>query len=166
MQSRTGCTCLIFLKCAFSNAPPQMSTWFDAKPHWLHLFYLSSLCVFKGLLKLSAWIDAKSHWSHLFDFLNCAFSNATSNCQLELMQSRTCMIFKIVRLKYLLKLLAWIDAKWHCSHLFDFSPFFIFKMPPQIVSLDRCKVALVAFVDFSPLCIFKCLLKSPVQEEA
>ena len=49
----------------------------------------------------------------------------------------------------------WIDIKLYWSHLFDFSPFYVFKMPPQIVSLDRCKVALVAFVDFSPFWVFK-----------
>ena len=43
--------------------------------HWLHLFDLSPLCVFKCLLKLYAFEDAMSHWLHLFSFSPmCLFS--------------------------------------------------------------------------------------------
>ena len=76
----------------------------------------------KYLLKLL--LDAKWHWSHLFDFSPfCIFKKASSNCQLGLMQSRTgriCWIFSTVHL----------------------------QMPPQIFSLNWCKVAQVALVWF------------------
>ena len=93
---------------------------------WAHLFDISQSCFLKCLLILSAWIDAKSHWSQLFDFLHCESSNASSYCQLVLMQSRTgrtCLIF-------LPKLSAWIDAK---SLNFDF------LKASSIVCIRRCE---------------------------
>ena len=55
-QRRTGCICLTFLRCAFSNKssnclhePRQSHT-----GYWLHLYDFSPLCVFKCLLKLPA----------------------------------------------------------------------------------------------------------------
>ena len=101
---------------------------------WLHLY-----AFFNCLLKLSAQKDVKSHWLHLYVFF-----------------------------KRLLKLCARTDAKSHRLHLYAFSPKGVFRcflkwkdgksqmvalvrffrLSPQIVCPNRCKVALVAFLHF------------------
>ena len=43
----------------------------NARPHRLHFFDLSPLCVFKCYLKLLATEEAKAHWLHLFVILVC-----------------------------------------------------------------------------------------------
>ena len=35
--------------------------WWDAKPHWLHLFDLPPVCVFKCFFKSLGWWDAQLH---------------------------------------------------------------------------------------------------------
>ena len=97
MQIRTDRTCLIFLHCAFLKCLLILSAWINAKPHWLHLFDFSQMCVFKCLPKMSTWFDAKTHYLNCTCLicLHCAFSKASSNCQLELMQSRTGHTFLI-----------------------------------------------------------------------
>ena len=87
---------------------------------------------------MSAQIDAKSHRLHLFDFSPLCVFNATWNCHLGLMQSRTgctyLMFLHYAFLKCLLKMSAWINAKSYWLHLFDFSQMCVYKMPPQIVT--------------------------------
>ena len=125
MQSRSGRTCLIFLHYAFLKCLLKLSACIDTKLHWLDLFDFFNCAFLKCLLKLSDWNDTKLHWLHLFDFLIVLFLNASSNCQFEMMQirtDRTCLIFlNCAFLKCLLILSAWINAKSHWLHLFDFS---------------------------------------------
>ena len=122
---------------------------------WLYLYVF-----FNCLLKLSAQKDRKSHWLHLYAFF-----------------------------KRLLKLSARTDAKSHWLHLYAFSPKGVFRcflkspawidgksqmvalvrffqLSPQIVCPNRCKVALIAFVCFSPEWDFKCVLKLSAQKDA
>ena len=71
--------------------------------HWLHLFNLSPLCVFKCLLKELGSEQQNSHWLHLFDFSPLCVNK--------------CVLKWCVREK--------ADSHW--LHLWGFSPLCIFK---------------------------------------
>ena len=92
-----------------------------AKSHWLNLFEFPPLFLSKRFFKELGSKQAKSHWLHLFEFFHCAFSNVSSNCLSEHMQSHIGSIFLLF---YTVR----------------------FQMFPQIACMIRGVVTLVAFV--------------------
>ena len=56
------------------------------------IFGFSPLCLFKCLVKLFAWKDARSHRLHFLAFLQCVFSNVSSNGMTGRMRSHTSCI--------------------------------------------------------------------------
>ena len=123
--------------CMLFQMSHQMPARTDAKTHWLHFYAFTPKGVFRCFLKSPAWTDGKSHWLHLNDFSPEG-------------------VFKCF-----LKSPAWIDAKLQMVAFVRF-----FQLSPQIVCLNRCKVALIAFVCFSPEWVFKCVLKLPACTDA
>ena len=57
------------------------------------------------------------------------------------------------------------DAKSHWLNLFDFSPLCFFKCVLKSPAPEEALSHWQHLFDFSPLCVFKCYLKSPAQEE-
>ena len=54
----------------------------------------------------------------------------------------------------------------HWLHWLDFSPVCVFRCVPKLPAWEEAKLQWLRLLGFSPLCVFKCLLKSPGQEEA
>ena len=118
----------------------------DAKSHKLHLFHFSPLCVFKCLLKLPAWENAYSHWMNLFGFPPLCFQMSGQ-------------IACLCGCKITLVAFVWLfSSALQC----------VSKMYPQMACPGGCKDVKshkLHLFDFSPLCVFKCLLKLPAQED-
>ena len=58
-----------------------------------------------------------------------------------------------------------MDAKSHWLHLFDFSPLCIFKCFLKSPASEDAYSHWLHLLDFSPLCVFKCVLKLPAQKD-
>ena len=135
MHSRIGCICLIFLHYVFFKCLHKLLGSENAKSRWLHLFGFSPLCIFKCVLKLLEREDAKSHWLHLLDF------------------SPLCLfIWDFRELGSVQCKVALVEFVWFFSAV-------RFQMCLQMACPNWCKAALVHLFGFSPLWVFKCLLK-------
>ena len=140
MHSHIGCICMTFLHCGFWN--------------------VSS--------KRLPEKEAKSHWLHLFNFFHCAFLNVTPNLLPQKRHSHIgyiCLTFPLWFIKCFLKWPVWEDAKSHWLHLFSFFLLCVFTCWLKELGSAQAQ-ALVAFVWLFALCVFKCLLKWPVWEDA
>ena len=170
MQSRTGCTCLIFLKCAFIKCLLKFSPLFDAKMHWSTCFFFS-MCFFQmapQILSLNwckvalfalVWFFSIFTMVTLLGFFKlCVFKYLLKLVAWidESCIGRTCLIFlHCAFLKCLLKLLAWIDTKLYWLHLFDFFNCAFFKCLHKLSVWNDVNSHWSHLFDFSPLCVFK-----------
>ena len=60
----------------------------------------------------------------------------------------------------------WEESKSHWLHLFDFSPMCVFKCLLNSHASEDAKSHWLHWFYFSPLCVFKCVLKWPAWQEA
>ena len=149
--------CLTFLHCAFSNVSSNRMhekygvtlvtfVWLFS----IECFQMSPqiACMRKCTVTLVAFICLfaivrfQMYGIFVGLFFHCALSNVSSNCLHE---------------KYIVTLVTFV---W----LFSIE---CFQMSPQIACMRKCTVTLVAFVCLcSPLCVFKCILRTPAQKDA
>ena len=126
-------------------------------------FGSSPLCVIKCVLKSPATEKAYLQSEHFLDFLQCVLLNGISNNRLTegifafaafFGSSPLCVI------KCVLKSPATEKAYLQSEHFFDF----LQCLPLNEISNVRLREYIFAFgssLDFSPRCVFKCLLKLP-----
>ena len=95
-------------------------------------------------------------------FLHCVLSKVISNFLNEQRKTLLCVF------KWFLKLPAPKDAWSHWLHLLTFlrSSTVGFRMYPLSAGQVDTKLHWLHLFDFSPLCVFKCILKLPAWEEA
>ena len=151
----------------------------DLKLHWLHLIDFSPLCVFRWSLnclpmKMQSHIDCMC-----LTFLHCVFSNVSSNRLPVRMQSHIgSMCLTFLRCVFSNVFSSGLHARMqshigcicltflHCVFLYDSFTLVafvqMFQMSPQIAFLSLW----LHFFCLSPLCVLKCLLKSPASEDA
>ena len=115
--------------------------------HYGYLFDFSLLCVFKRSLKKSALDDAKSH-----TFLG------------------GCIVTLVAFVWLFSTVCNWMSPKFACLRggivaLVAFVWLFA-TVGSQIARRRGCIVTLVAFVDFSPRCVFKWAFKLPARDDA
>ena len=140
------------------------------------------MCFLKCFLKLIAWVDAWSHWLHwiMRSCIGCIFAFIRL---FSTMHVQMCPQIAFLRRG----IVSFVAFVWLLPTMyFQMSPQIVFlngcivtlvafvwlfstvhfQMSPKVAFPNGCIVALVAFFYFSPLCIFKCLLKSPFWTEA
>ena len=128
------------------------------------------MCVFsplcKCLLKLPASRDANWHWLHLFVFspiwvFKCLLKALWSQQSRRLSRHNGIVCIDLTFL--------------HCVLSNVISNFLneqrktllcVFQVVPQVACSKGCIITLVASIDFSPLCDFKCVLKLAGQVDA
>ena len=103
--------------------------------------------------KLLAWTNEKSHWLHLyFFFLQSEFSNAFSYCLHEQMQSYIGCIWTIFLQNGFSNVFSSGPPEQMNNRICCICTIFLtrvnFQMRPQTACINRCIVALVAFVGF------------------
>ena len=126
----TGCTCLIFLLCAFSNV--------SCLQTFYMVFYHILLFIFKCVLNVSVCILNSDIWIRISWYSN-------------LVGLFSAVFFSLCVFKWVLTLNTWKDTKSHWLHLLVvFFSTACFQMCPQIA----CNVTLVAFLWFSPHCVY------------
>ena len=123
--------------------------------------WLFPVWVFKYFLKSSEWTDAKSHWLHMNDFSpEWVFF---SNCPPKRVHSRIgCISMTLFQCEFqMFSQIVWVNI---CEvALVAYERFFSrvsFQMSSHIACQNRCIVALVAFQWLFPVWVFKCFLKS------
>ena len=103
----------------------------------------------------------------------CFFSDVSSSCQPDRMQSYTgCIYFSFPRHVFLNVLLNSQPERFHnltgCIYFLPFLHRVFSSVSSKCLpaKMRGCKVTLLAFVQLSPLCVFKCILKVSAWEEA
>jgi len=75
-------------------------------------------------------------------------------------------LFSTVRFQMYPQLPAWDDGNSHWLHLLGFSPLCVFKCLHKEFVSEQAKSHWLHLFDFSPLCVFKCALKASAREDA
>ena len=75
-------------------------------------------------------------------------------------------LFSTVRFQMYPQLPAWDGGNSHWLHLLGFSPLCVFKCLHKELVSEQAKSHWLHLFDFSPLCVFKCVLKASAREDA
>ena len=133
---------------------------------WMEMFLnFATMCFFICLLKELGPEHAKSHWLHLLYFSPVCILKVSSN---RLSKKRQSHIGCISFLQCVLSnvSLSWLpETNSHWLHLFGFSPVCVFKCLFKSPAQREALSHWLHLFDFSPLCFFKCCLKLPARED-
>ena len=123
-------------------------------------FEFSSVHVFKYVLNPLGSEQACSHWLHLFDFFHCVLSSVSSNCRPKRIRRRTGCICSYLRCVFKNES-SNVIYRENIESNFMILEFF-FNLYFWIIStyIFNMESHWLHMFDFSPLCVFKCLLKA------